>query len=115
MVFATRTLISSLSSPVSLVAGMNHYRLVTFCVLVLLRRIIWTVAYVGLGYSIGGSLESATGFLANLSGLVLSLVVLAGAALVGSGVSARWVGSQVCPARGRGTREGKIRGQNRFN
>lgn len=79
VILATRTLVSSLSAPVSLVAGMNRYRLSRFVALVLLGRMIWTAAYVGLGYGLGSSPEFATSFLANLTGLILSLVILAGA------------------------------------
>ena len=45
---------------------------------------LWTAAYVGLGYNLGGSPEFAASFLANLTGLVLSLVMLAGALLIAS-------------------------------
>jgi membrane protein DedA with SNARE-associated domain len=46
---------------------------------------IWTAAYVGLGYSLGSSPEFTTSFLGNLTALVLSLVMLVGALLVASG------------------------------
>lgn len=84
VILGTRTLVSSLSSPVSLIAGVNHYGLSTFVALVLFGRMIWTAAYVGLGYSLGSSPEFATSFLANLTGLVLSLVMLSGAMLLAS-------------------------------
>jgi membrane-associated protein len=72
LVLVTRTLVSSLSSLFGLVEGMSHYPAVAFFAFVLLGRIIWTSAYVGLGYGVGGSLESATSFLASLTGLLLS-------------------------------------------
>jgi membrane protein DedA with SNARE-associated domain len=84
VILGTRTLVSSLSSPVSLVAGVNHYGFSTFVALVLLGRMIWTAAYVGFGYGLGSSPEFATSFLANLTGLFLSLVMLAGALLLAS-------------------------------
>jgi membrane protein DedA with SNARE-associated domain len=62
VILATRTLVSSLSAPVSLVAGVNYYALSTFVALVLLGRMIWTAAYVGLGYSLGSSPESSASF-----------------------------------------------------
>jgi membrane protein DedA with SNARE-associated domain len=82
LVVVTRTLVSSVSSVVGLVAGISHYRASTFFAFVLLGRILWTSAYIGLGYSIGGSLESATSFLAALTGLLLSLIVAAAAGFV---------------------------------
>jgi len=82
LVLVTRTLVSSVSSLVGLIAGISHYRASAFFSFVLLGRILWTSAYVGLGYSIGGSLESATSFLAALTGLLLSLIVAAAAGFV---------------------------------
>ena len=87
LVLVTRTLVSSVSSVVGLVAGISHYRASTFFAFVLLGRILWTSAYVGLGYSIGGSLESATSFLAALTGLLLSLIVAAAAGFVSGPMS----------------------------
>jgi len=82
LVLVTRTLVSSVSSVVGLVAGISHYRASAFFAFVLLGRILWTSAYMGLGYGIGGSLESATSFLAALTGLLLSLIVAAAAGFV---------------------------------
>ena len=42
----------------------------------MLGRLIWTAAYLGLGYEIGGNIDAASQFLANLSGLVIALGVL---------------------------------------
>ena len=82
LVLVTRTLVSSVSSVVGLIAGISHYRASAFFAFVLLGRILWTSAYMGLGYGIGGSLESATSFLAALTGLLLSLIVAAAAGFV---------------------------------
>jgi membrane protein DedA with SNARE-associated domain len=41
-------------------------------------RLIWTSAYLGLGYSLGIGMEAAADFLSNLSGLLISLAALAG-------------------------------------
>ena len=43
---------------------------------------MWTSAYLGLGYVIGTDLEAAAGFLTNLSGLLVMLVLLGGSALM---------------------------------
>jgi membrane protein DedA with SNARE-associated domain len=81
-VLITRTLVSHLSSMVSLLAGMSHYRVAAFLAFAFVGRVIWTGAYVGLGYAIGGSLEAAADFLKNLSGLLVSIAVLVGSAIV---------------------------------
>jgi membrane protein DedA with SNARE-associated domain len=81
----TRTLVSHLSSIVSVLAGMNRYRFTWFLIFVFLGRMIWTLAYMGLGYAIGGSLGSATEFLSNLTGLLLSLALLVGCGLIAWG------------------------------
>jgi membrane protein DedA with SNARE-associated domain len=81
-VLMTRTLVSHLSSVVSLLAGMSRYRLAAFLAFALAGRVLWTAAYLGLGYAIGGNFDAAAGFLANLSGLLLSLAVLAGSGLL---------------------------------
>jgi membrane protein DedA with SNARE-associated domain len=56
-----------------------------FLALTLLGRLLWTSAYLGLGYAVGPDPEAATSFLANLSGLLVSLAVLAASWLVASG------------------------------
>jgi membrane protein DedA with SNARE-associated domain len=63
---------------------MSRYDLPRFLVVAVAGRVVWTAAYLGLGYSIGGDLEAATGFLTNLSALLVSLTVLAASALVAS-------------------------------
>jgi membrane-associated protein len=81
----TRTLVSHLSSIVSVLAGINRYRFAWFLICVVLGRTIWASAYLGLGYAIGSSLDAATDFLSNLTGVLLSLGVLAGCAIVALG------------------------------
>jgi membrane protein DedA with SNARE-associated domain len=85
-VFITRTFMSYLSSVASLLAGITGFRLPKFLAVALVGRLIWTAAYMGLGYGIGSDWQAATGFLTNLSVLVLSLVALlvAGAAASGN-------------------------------
>jgi membrane protein DedA with SNARE-associated domain len=84
-VLVTRTLVSHLSSVVSLLAGISRYRLAAFLSIALLGRALWTAAYMGLGYGIGGNLEYATDFLKNLSGFLVSLSILVAATLMASG------------------------------
>ena len=78
-VFLTRTLVSHLSS-VNLLAGASRYALSGFLAFTIAGRLVWTSAYLGLGYAVGADLEAAAGFLANLSFLLVSLGVLAVAA-----------------------------------
>ena len=75
-VIVSRTLTSSLSSVVSIFAGMSRYRLWHFLGFALIGRLIWTSAYLGLGYGIGGNIDAASQFLGNLSGLIIALGVL---------------------------------------
>jgi membrane protein DedA with SNARE-associated domain len=84
-VFITRTLMSYLSSVASLLAGISHYRLSKFLAIALVGRVIWTAAYLGLGYGIGADWKASTSFLTNLSGLILSLALLLGSGLIASG------------------------------
>lgn len=84
-VLITRTLVSHLSSVVSLLAGISHYRPAAFLSAALVGRLVWTAVYMGLGYNIGGNFEAATGFLTNFSLLLLSVSVLAGSALIAAG------------------------------
>ena len=84
-VFITRTFMSYLSSVASLLAGITRFRLPKFLAVALIGRLIWTAAYLGLGYGIGSDWQAATGFLTNLSVLVLSLVALLAAGAVVSG------------------------------
>jgi membrane-associated protein len=75
-VVISRTLTSSLSSVVSIFAGVSRYRFSHFLGFALFGRLIWTSAYLGLGYGIGGNIDAASQFLANLSGLIIALGVL---------------------------------------
>jgi membrane-associated protein len=75
-VIISRTLTSSLSSVVSIFAGVSRYRFSHFLGFALLGRLIWTSAYLGLGYGIGNNIDAASQFLGNLSGLVIALGVL---------------------------------------
>lgn len=84
-VFITRTFMSYLSSVASLLAGMTRYRLSNFLAIALVGRLIWTAAYLGLGYGIGSDWQAATGFLTNLSVLLLLLVLLTISGAVASG------------------------------
>jgi len=74
----SRTLVSHLSSVVSLLAGAIRYRLATFLAYAIIGRMLWTAAYVGLGYVVGGDLETATRFLQNLAGVLISFALLVG-------------------------------------
>lgn len=84
-VLLTRTLVSHLSSVMSLLAGVARYRFASFIAFALAGRVIWTSAYLGLGYGVGSDIEAASTFLANFSGLVLSLAVLVASAFVAAG------------------------------
>ena len=75
-VIISRTLTSSLSSIVSLLAGVSRYRLSAFLGFALLGRLIWTSAYLGLGFAVGNNIDAASQFLANLSGLLVALGIL---------------------------------------
>jgi len=75
-VIISRTLTSSLSSVVSIFAGVSRYRFSRFLGFALFGRLIWTSAYLGLGYGIGGNIDAASQFLGNLSGLIIALGVL---------------------------------------
>jgi membrane protein DedA with SNARE-associated domain len=74
----SRTLVSHLSSVVSLLAGVSRYRPLVYLAYAILGRVLWTGAYLGLGYAVGGDLDAAAGFLQNLSGFLVSLAALAG-------------------------------------
>lgn len=75
-VLLSRTLISTLSTVVNLLAGVSRYSMTKFAVLSFVGRSFWTFAYLWLGYTIGTEVEAAASFLRNLSGLLFSLLVL---------------------------------------
>jgi membrane-associated protein len=91
-VIVSRTLTSSLSSVVSIFAGVSRYRFSHFLGFALFGRLIWTSAYLGLGYGIGGNIDAASQFLANLSGLLIALGVLVVSSVYRAGV----MPSQAC-------------------
>lgn len=84
-VFFTRTFVSYLSSIASLLAGIAHYQLARFLAVATVGRVIWAAAYLGLGAAVGSDLDAASGFLTNLSLLLLSLTLLTGLGLVAAG------------------------------
>jgi membrane-associated protein len=86
-VIVSRTLTSSLSSVVSLFAGVSRYRFTHFMGFALVGRVIWTSAYLGLGFGIGNNIDAASQFLGNLSGLLAALAVLVIAAAYRAGAS----------------------------
>ncbi len=86
-VFVTRTFVSSLSSVVSVIAGVAHYRLLRYLGVAALARLVWAGAYVGLGYAVGSDLEAAAGFLTNLSLLLIGAAVLIASGLIALGLA----------------------------
>lgn len=73
----TRSLVSALSTPVTLLAGASRYRMRWFLPYDAAGRALWTAIYVGVGYAFNESVEEAAAFLGDLSGLVGSLTVAA--------------------------------------
>jgi membrane-associated protein len=84
-VFITRTFVSYLSSVASVLAGVARYQPSKFLAVAIAGRLVWTAAYLALGYAVGADLEAAAGFLANLSLLLLLLTVLGGSGLIAAG------------------------------
>jgi membrane protein DedA with SNARE-associated domain len=76
---------SHLSSIVSLLAGLHRYQVHSFLAFDAFGRIIWTFAYLGLGYLLGGSIEAATQFLKDVTGLLVSSSAVAALALLALG------------------------------
>jgi membrane protein DedA with SNARE-associated domain len=58
-------------------AGAGRYSLRVFVLFSIVGRMIWTAAYLGLGYGFGVAIEAEAEFPNSLSGLLVSLVVLA--------------------------------------
>jgi membrane protein DedA with SNARE-associated domain len=72
-ILLTRTLVSHLSSLANLLAGISRYSFTAFLGYATLGRLLWTAAYLGLGYVIGNNIEAAGVFLQQVTGLVLCL------------------------------------------
>ena len=90
-VFVTRTFASYLSSVASLLAGLSRYPFGKYLALTVAGRVVWTTAYLALGYAVGTDLEAASGFLTNLSALLFCAVVALALGSVATG--------QVVPTR----------------
>jgi len=93
-VLLSRSLVSMLSSAVNLLAGAGRFRLTTFLALGVVGRLAWTLAYLGLGYAASVGLEPAADFLRSLTGLLVSIAVLAG---LGLALRRRSMPSKVSP------------------
>jgi membrane protein DedA with SNARE-associated domain len=81
-VLLSRTFASHLSAVLNLFAGASRYRLDAFVAFTILGRLMWTAAYLALGYAVGTDLEAAAAFLTNLSLFLISLAVLTALALL---------------------------------
>ena len=77
-VLLSRSLVSFLSSAVNLVAGASRYRLAGFAAFAIAGRLVWTSAYLGLGYGASGGFDHAAGFLTNLSGFLIAVAMVVG-------------------------------------
>jgi membrane protein DedA with SNARE-associated domain len=75
-VLFSRTLVSHLSSLISLLAGLSRYPWPSFLLFSGLGRVVWSTAYLGLGFVIGSNIDAASQFLGNLSGLLAALAAL---------------------------------------
>jgi membrane protein DedA with SNARE-associated domain len=84
-VLLSRTLVSHLSALVNVFAGGARYRLDRFLFFVVLGRLVWATAYLGLGYAAGTDLEAASGFLANVSLALACLAIVLGTGFALSG------------------------------
>ncbi|MEP7247698.1 MAG: DedA family protein, partial [Gammaproteobacteria bacterium] len=82
-VLLSRTLVSVLSSAVNLIAGAGRYRFGAFVIFGIIGRMLWTSAYLGLGYIVSGEFDPAADFLTSLTGFLVSfgLLVALGVAL----------------------------------
>jgi membrane protein DedA with SNARE-associated domain len=76
-VVLSRSLLSFKSSAVNLLAGPSRYRVRLFLPFAIVGRLIWSSAYLSLGYVFGVAIEAAADFTSSLSGLLVSLVILA--------------------------------------
>jgi membrane protein DedA with SNARE-associated domain len=77
-VLLSRSLISFLSSAVNLLAGAGRYQLRVFLPFAIMGRLIWSLAYLGIGNSFGIVIDASADFVSNLSALLASLVALVG-------------------------------------
>jgi membrane protein DedA with SNARE-associated domain len=76
-VILSRSLLSFKSSAVNLLAGASRYRLRLFLPFAIVGRLIWSSAYLSLGYGFGVAIEAAADFTSSLGGLLVSLLILA--------------------------------------
>lgn len=74
-VLVSRTLVSSLSSVVNLIAGAGGYGPYRFLALAIVGRLLWTGAYIGLGHAVGSELDNANRLLQNVTGLLVATLL----------------------------------------
>jgi len=83
-VFLTRWLVTPLSLPATVVAGISQYPVGSFAACVVTGEVLWVAAYVGLGYAFGDSfsgiidaVQESKGLLAGLGLAATALALLA--------------------------------------
>ncbi|MEZ5740719.1 MAG: VTT domain-containing protein [Burkholderiaceae bacterium] len=74
-IILSRSLVSFLSSAVNLLSGSIGYRPGHFLFFSLIGRLIWSAGYLGMGYLAAIGINSGSGMMGNLSGLLLSLLL----------------------------------------
>ena len=79
-IFFTRWLITTLSFPVTLIAGSSRYSFRKYFMLALTGEFTWITLYGGLGYAFGSQWELISDFISNFTAFIL------GAMLLGIGV-----------------------------
>ncbi|KVD88288.1 hypothetical protein WI90_21010 [Burkholderia ubonensis] len=87
-VLVSHTLLTAASPVINLLAGASRFPLAAFLAYCVAGRLIWTIAFMGLGYAIGPDPQAATGFLTNLAILFLAVLAIAAAGLIASGKAA---------------------------
>ncbi|HJS20372.1 MAG TPA: DedA family protein [Anaerolineales bacterium] len=76
-VFLTRFLITTIATPVNIIAGTSNLRFRTFFIYDVIGEAIWIFGYGGLGYLFGSQWETVSEFLSSVSGFLVGLIILA--------------------------------------
>jgi membrane-associated protein len=76
-VFLTRWLVTPLGLPATVLAALGRYPLASFAVIAAAGELIWTGAFVGLGYAFGDSWQTVVEWVDDSAGVLAGLCVAA--------------------------------------
>jgi membrane-associated protein len=76
MIILTRSILSALAVPTNLIAGSGDYPVVSYLIFDIIGEFLWIIGYGMLGYLFGAEWETISGFVTNMSGFLVTIIII---------------------------------------